>query len=163
MLDREGIRELNLLTKVSMTIITIESHYDNQVCLLYNTYLTTEPSPPANITVIDKTCNSLSVQWSPPSDTGGLEITGYMVDVAENSFSTKTTMTRIDITNLSPDTTYQVKVETITHLKSGSKSTDITTQSRSKHINVISDTYYYYIVCTGTIITNCMCYFSINR
>ena len=103
------------------------------MCVYYTIPLTTEPSPPENITVINKTCNSLSVQWSPPSDTGGLAITGYMVDVDKNSFSTKTTMTRTDITNLSPNTTYQVKVETITVFKSELKSTDFTTQSHSKY------------------------------
>ena len=107
-----------------------ESHYDNDVC---PQYLTTEPSPPENITVINKTCNSRSVQWSPPSDTGGLEITGYMVNVAKNSFTTNATMTRTDITNLSPKTTYQVKVVTITVFNSRSISIDITTQSRSKY------------------------------
>ena len=106
------------------------NHYDNDRCLQY---LTTEPSPPENITVINKTCNSLSVQWSPPSDTGGLAITGYRVNVAENSFSTNTTMTRTDITNLSPNTTYQVKVRTITVFNSRSTSIDSTTQSRSKY------------------------------
>ena len=96
-------------------------------------YLTTEPSPPENITVINKTCNSLSVQWLPPSDTGGLAITGYMVDVAENSFTTNTTKTRTDITNLSSDTTYQVKAKTITVFKSDPTSTNITTDNRSKY------------------------------
>ena len=57
-------------------------------------YLTTEPSPPENITVINKTCNSLSVQWSPPSDTGGLAITGYIIDVVNNiSLETNVTYT----------------------------------------------------------------------
>ena len=114
---------------------------------MYVQYLTTEPSPPENITVINKTCNSLSVQWSPPSDTGGLAITGYTVDVPENLFTTKTTMTRTDITNLSPGTTYRVKVETITVFKSKYKSTNITTHSRSKyecrHCHQMSTHYYY--------------------
>ena len=96
-------------------------------------YLTTEPSPPDNITVINKTCNSLSVQWSPPSDTGGLAIIGYRVNVVENPFATNTSMTRTDITNLSPGTTYQVKVETITVFISNLKSINITTHIRSKY------------------------------
>ena len=97
-------------------------------------YLTTEPSPPENITVINKTCNSLSVQWSPPSDTGGLAITGYMVNVVRNSFTANITMTRTEIAKLSPNTTYRVKVKTVTvyELRSGITA-NITTQSRGKY------------------------------
>ena len=57
-----------------------------------------------------------------------------MVNVAKNPFSTNTNVTRTDITNLSPNTTYQVKVRTVTvdKLKSGI-TTIITTQSRGKY------------------------------
>ena len=94
------------------------------------------PRPPENITVINKTCNSLSVQWSPPSDTGGLAITGYRVNVAKNSFTANTTMTRIDITNLSPGTTYLVTVNTVTITVFESETflmANIQTESRSKY------------------------------
>ena len=89
MSDRESIRGLKLLTEVNsspMNLIMI------MMCVYYTIPLTTEPSSPENITVINKTCNSLSVQWSPPSDTGGLAIIGYTVDVV-NNISSETNVT----------------------------------------------------------------------
>ena len=76
----------------------------------YNTSYTTDPDPPKNITVINITCNSLSVQWSPPSDTGGLPITGYTVIVKNDEYKQNISVntTTADIRNVSPNVRYTV-------------------------------------------------------
>ena len=39
---------------------------------------TPEPNPPVHVT-ITQTCNSLTVHWTPPADSGTAEITQYRV------------------------------------------------------------------------------------
>ena len=38
-----------------------------------------DPNPPANVTITQTTCNSVTLNWTPPTDNGNAEITGYRV------------------------------------------------------------------------------------
>ena len=40
----------------------------------------TAPAPPSNLQVPDVTSRSVTLQWAPPSTTGGAELTGYIVE-----------------------------------------------------------------------------------
>ena len=75
---------------------------------------TSEPNPPANVTITQTTCNSVTVNWTPPTDNGNAEITGYRVLVYNDSndilVHTNTTMMSYKVTSLEPDTDYTVEV-----------------------------------------------------
>ena len=38
------------------------------------------PTAPSNLTVADVTSRSVTLQWSPPTTTGGAELTGYIIE-----------------------------------------------------------------------------------
>ena len=74
-----------------------------------------EPNPPANVTITQTTCNSVTVNWTPPTDNGTAEITQYRVHVYKDSgrhvvHTNVTTMTTHRVTSLEPDTNYTVEV-----------------------------------------------------
>ena len=76
---------------------------------------TPEPNPPANVTITQMTCNSVTVNWTPPTDNGNAEITQYGVHVYKDSdlhivHTNVTTMTTHRVTSLEPDTNYTVEV-----------------------------------------------------
>ncbi|CAG2061870.1 unnamed protein product [Timema podura] len=43
------------------------------------------PSSPTNLTVVDVTSKSVTIQWGPPTSTGGTELTGYIVEKRQSS------------------------------------------------------------------------------
>ncbi|KAJ8898143.1 hypothetical protein PR048_003503 [Dryococelus australis] len=43
------------------------------------------PSPPTNLTIIDITSKSVTLQWGPPLSTGGTELTGYIIEKRQSS------------------------------------------------------------------------------
>ena len=72
----------------------------------------------------------INLSWSKPSD-GGSSITGYKIEVKENSDSysilvenTKSTSTTYSHTNLTPDTKYTYKVSAINGIGAGSSSNE---------------------------------------
>ena len=77
---------------------------------------TPEPSPPFNVTVTQTTCNSITVHWTPPADSGNAEITQYRVLVYNDSdicvvVTNVTTMKlSYQVTLLEPITNYTVEV-----------------------------------------------------
>ena len=86
-----------------------------QLTCLYITPSTPEPNPPANVTITQRTCNSVTVNWTPPTDNGNAEITQYRVHVYKDSdrhvvHANVTTMTTHRVTSLEPDTNYTVEV-----------------------------------------------------
>ena len=70
---------------------------------------TTEPNPPANVTITQTTCNSVTVNWTPPTDNGNAEITQYRVLVYKKTdhptaiITDKTQMISHQVTSLEPD------------------------------------------------------------
>ena len=77
---------------------------------------TPEPNPPANVTITQTTCNSVTVNWTPPTDNGNAEITQYRVLVYKNTdhptahITDKTQMISHRVTSLEPRTDYTVEV-----------------------------------------------------
>ena len=77
---------------------------------------TPEPNSPANVTITQTTCNSVTVNWTPPTDNGNAEIMQYRVLVYKDSdhptaHITDTTQAFSHrVTSLEPDTIYTVEV-----------------------------------------------------
>ena len=77
---------------------------------------TPDPNPPANVTITQTTCNSVTVSWTPPTDNGNAEITQYTVLVYKDidhltALITDTTpMISHQMTSLEPTTDYTVEV-----------------------------------------------------
>ena len=78
---------------------------------------TPEPSPPVNVTISQTTCNSITVHWTPPADSGNAAITQYRVLVYNDSdlHGTHTNVTTMNmshqVTSLQPKTDYTVEVQ----------------------------------------------------
>ena len=81
---------------------------------MFVTPSTPEPNPPANMTITQTTCNSVTVNWTQPAHNGNVEITGYKVHVYKDSndilVQTNTTMMSYEVTSLEPKTDYTVEV-----------------------------------------------------
>ena len=80
---------------------------------MFVTPSTPEPNLPVNVTITQTTCNSVTVNWSPPTDNGNAEITQYRVLVYSESHVVHTngnTMTTHRVTSLESDTDYTVEV-----------------------------------------------------
>ena len=77
---------------------------------------TPEPNPPVNVTIAQTTCNSVTVNWTSPTDNGNAEITEYRVIVYKDSdhptaHITDTTQAfSHQVTSLEPETDYTVEV-----------------------------------------------------
>ena len=70
----------------------------------------TAPGHPKDLTVINKTCHSITFQWSPPDDTGRLDITGY--DILHNgTLVANITGTVYTLEGLTPDTVHTISVK----------------------------------------------------
>jgi len=71
----------------------------------------TAPGPPKDLTLVNRTCHSITFQWSPPDDTGRLDVTGY--DILHNGTSVATiTGTVYTLEGLTPDTVHTISVRT---------------------------------------------------
>ena len=71
----------------------------------------TAPGPPQDLTLVNRTCHSITFQWSPPDDTGGLDITGY--DILHNGTPVANiTWTVYTLEGLTPDTLHTISVRT---------------------------------------------------
>ena len=71
----------------------------------------TAPGPPRNLKLVNKTCHSITFQWSPPDDTGRLDVTGY--DILHNGIPVANiTGTVYTLEGLTPDTGHTISVRT---------------------------------------------------
>ena len=71
----------------------------------------TAPGPPQDLTLVNRTCHSVTFQWSPPDDTGRLDVTGY--DILHNGTPVATiTGTVYTLEGLTPDTVHTISVRT---------------------------------------------------
>ncbi len=100
---------------------------------MFVTPSTPEPNLPVNVTITQTTCNSVTVNWSPPTDNGNAEITQYRVLVYKDSnrhlvHTNVTTMTTHRVTSLEPDTDYTVEVTAENARGFGDGSTNFTTK-----------------------------------
>ena len=94
-----------------MTLTLSVTHM--HTCTHAHTHLTfiAAPGPPQDLTLVNKTCHSITFQWSPPGDTGKLDVTGY--DILHNTRSVaKITGTVYTLEGLTPDTVHTFTVRT---------------------------------------------------
>ena len=71
----------------------------------------TAPGPPQDLTLVNRTCHSITIQWSPPDDTGRLDVTGY--DILHNgTLVANITGTVYTLEGLTPDTVHTINVRT---------------------------------------------------
>ena len=78
---------------------------------LTNLSFITAPGPPQDLTFVNRTCHSITFQWSPPDDTGRLDVTGY--DILHNGTPVATiTGTVYTLEGLTPDTVHTISVRT---------------------------------------------------
>ena len=71
----------------------------------------TAPGPPQDLTLVNRTCHSITFQWSPPDDTGRLDVTGY--DILHNGITVANiTGTVYTLEGLTPDTVHTISVRT---------------------------------------------------
>ena len=76
-----------------------------------------EPNPPDQVTITQTTCNSVTVNWTSPTDNGNAEITQYTVLVYKDSdhpmahINDTTQMSSHRVTSLQPKTDYTVEVQ----------------------------------------------------
>ena len=69
------------------------------------------PGPPQDLTLVSRTCHSITFQWSPPDDAGRLNITGY--DILHNGTPVANiTGTVYTLGGLTPDTVHTISVRT---------------------------------------------------
>ena len=71
----------------------------------------TAPGPPKGLKIANRTCHSITFQWSQPDDTGRLDITGY--DILHNgALVANITRTVYTLKGLTPDTMQTIRVRT---------------------------------------------------
>ena len=69
------------------------------------------PGPPQNLATVNRTCHSITFQWSPPDDAGRLNVTGY--DILHNGTPVANiTGTVYTLKGLTPDTVHTISVKT---------------------------------------------------
>ena len=91
------------------------ANYTINVTNMFAIIFTPEPNPPNNVNVTQTTCNSVTVNWTSPTDNGNAEITQYRVLVYKDSEShvvhtNVTTMKTHQVTSLEPGTDYTVEI-----------------------------------------------------
>ena len=89
-----------------------------------------------NVTTTQTTCNSVTVNWTPPTDNGNAEITQYRVLVYKDSdrhvvHTNVTIMTTHRVTSLESDTDYTAE---ITAENAGDFGNDTSTNFTTKQI-----------------------------
>ena len=98
---------------------------------------TPEPNPPDKVIITQTTCNSVTVNWTPPTDNGNAETTEYRVHVYKDSdlhvvHTNVTTMTTHQVTSLDPDTNYTVEITAENVQGFGNGSTNFTTKQKGE-------------------------------
>ena len=103
----------------TLRICVLMKWHGHSLHIKYNMFVifsTPEPSPPVNVTITQTTCNSITVNWTPPADNGNAEITQYRVLVYKDSgdlvtHTNVTTNLSYQVTSLEPKTNYTVQVQ----------------------------------------------------
>ena len=94
----------------------------------------TEPGKPTRVIAQPQFCHTLKVMWQPPTDTGGLPITGYNIiynDTITTTVKGSGTEQMTLIQHLSPGTAYKVAVHAVNAIgQSGKTMTRISTGPR---------------------------------
>ena len=96
--------------------VGIETNYTMNVANMFVIPSAPEPNPPDQLTITQTTCNSVTVNWTSPTDNGNAEITQYRVLVYKDSnhptaHITDTTQAFSHrVTSLEPGTNYTVEV-----------------------------------------------------
>lgn len=79
-----------------------------------------EPGAPCNLKLVDYDADSADLKWEPPTDTGGAEITGYLVEKKDEfgkwvrAHEVPGTQTKCTVPNLITGETYKFRVKAIT-------------------------------------------------
>ena len=97
------------------------------------------PSPPNNLICTNITSNSITLQWSPPTDNGGTSISHYNVTWSPNSDIKVTEDMSLSITGLSPNTeyTFTVSANNSVGIGNGTSTTCTILQESKKFIIII--------------------------
>ena len=123
---------------ISFKILFRYRLYFNYRCL----YICIEPSAPVNVTVIQMTCSSVNIAWSPPANTGGLPIDGYIVFYEEDGrqVNITTNMLFVIISELKslPTTFKLVTMNAIGYTNEN--------ESETVKLKGITNYYYYYLL-----------------
>ena len=105
------------------------------------------PSPPNNLICTNITSNSITLQWSPPTDNGGTSISHYIVTWSPNSDIKVTEDMSLSITGLSPNTEYIFTVSANNSVGIGNgTSTKCTTQRECKKQYYILTYCFYFLI-----------------
>ena len=105
---------------------------------------TPEPNSPANVTITQTTCNSVTVNWTPPTHNGNVDITEYRVLVYKDTdhptahITSKAQTSSHQVISLERKTDYTVEVQVgnVGGFGDGSRtsfSTEQTGQSQTLH------------------------------
>ena len=82
-------------------------------CASYYHYILNHiaPGPPQDLTLVNRTCHSITFQWSPPDDTGRLDVTGY--DILHNGTPVANITGAVyTLEGLTPNTVHTISVRT---------------------------------------------------
>ncbi|WP_394328398.1 fibronectin type III domain-containing protein [Natrinema salaciae] len=74
---------------------------------------TTAPSPPSNVQSPDQTASSVDLDWDGASDSGGSGLSHYVVSVDDRSQQVPADTTSATVSDLEPETTYDVAVRAV--------------------------------------------------
>ena len=109
--DHGDFSDPQSITYTSMfSVHYLHCHYIHTDCHTHLSVITA-PGPPQDLKRVIRTCHSITFQWSPPDDTGRLDITGY--DILHNGTPVATiTGTVYTLEGLTPDTVHTISVRT---------------------------------------------------
>ena len=104
-------------------------------------FLIVEPGKPKDIKVVNKTCNSVSLQWSPPNDTGGLPVLDYTIitNNSQDTLRSSAEQTDVVLSNFVPGRSYRIKVRAKNFIGGAAQAIPVTTENRSKNMHFITE------------------------
>jgi hypothetical protein len=93
-----------------------------------------KPGKPKDIKVVNKTCNSVSLQWSPPNDTGGLPVLDYTIitNNSQDTLRSSAEQTDVVLSNFVPGRSYRIKVRAKNFIGGAAQAIPVTTENRMK-------------------------------
>jgi hypothetical protein len=101
------------------------------------------PGPPGSIKMLSRTGGLIRLEWTPPEDNGGMEVTYYVVEA--NGVSTRLAMTQASVGGLLANTDYEITVFAGNFLGTGNvgvtailSTGDVTIPSAPSAISVVS-------------------------
>ena len=118
-----------------MSNILILNH--NYIPLLINCLLfpLTAPMVPMSITSRSLSCQSVIVSWTPPTNSGGLPLTGYIVRYGDDKeqLAAEANATSAMLEGLTPNTTYNITVAARNAIGEGKESTPVRVMTEPRH------------------------------